>query len=866
MKDGSADIGVKAMQPETVLQKQKSAFGLQSRFLLGLACIFILFCIFIATLIYFHEKRILEEETFRKTELVAAAVESTREYVREVLRPKMYEVLDDETFVIEAMSTSYISRVVMDRFKEHLPEFQYRRVAITARNPDYEANDLERKMIRYFIDQPDADKWYGIVKTEQGRYYMSFRPVRFTGPCFYCHGDPEDAPQTIVDNYGDTLGFHRKPGEVGGVQSVGIPVDFGLRQIMDVAWAAFFAAFLVVFFLYGIIWFFFNKLVVQNLHQLLDIFRDNLRDEQGVRLYEQARSKDEIAEMSVAVQSVARHVREAHGKLEDYAQNLERKVAERTSALENSRKRLREQVAERSLELRTFNAITELVTRSIQLADILPRVLQEVLKVVPAKGAGIYLLDRKLAALRLQCALNGEELDEEISFDPSLCLAMLDRQTLDFEGFIREAAQAHLNRAGSAPGLSKGLKVPLCCHGQVLGVMIFLGINVDEMGPEQHELLYSIGHQIGITIESLQNIASLVESKGLLQSVFDGISDGVVLLDHEHQIRMVNRAFLQRLDIDLDQVLDRPLDGLPLKNYWPSLFSAVDYSFPAGRATERVFETDEGLVYAIRLYPIFADGGTVRNIVCYLMDITEQKQVERSIQQTEKLVALGQLAAGVAHEINNPLGVILCYADILKEEVGEGTGQLRDDVAIIEKHARSCQRIVTDLLNFARGQKMERRPDPINRVIEDVVTMVEQQFSKKRIDFLMELAPDLPELLIDSDRMRQVFLNLVMNASHAIGENGTIRINSRHLAGEKQVQVVVEDNGGGIEPDLLAKIFDPFFTTKPQGTGTGLGLSVSYGIIRDHGGDIRVESRYGEWTRFIITLPAWEEQETELPS
>jgi two-component system, NtrC family, sensor kinase len=456
MKDGSADGGMTAMQPETVPQRQKSAFGLQSRFLLGLACIFTLFCIFIATLIYFHEKRILEEETFRKTELVAAAVESTREYVREVLRPKMYEVLDDETFVIEAMSTSYISRVVMDRFKENLPEFQYRRVAITARNPDYEANDLERKMIRYFIDQPDADKWYGIVKTEQGRYYMSFRPVRFTGPCFYCHGDPEDAPQAIVDNYGDTLGFHRQPGEVGGVQSVAIPVDFGLRQVMDVAWAAFFAAFLVVFFLYGIIWFFFNKLVVQNLHQLLDIFRDNLRDEQGVRLYEQARSKDEIAEMSVAVQSVARHVREAHGKLEDYAQNLERKVAERTSALENSKKRLREQVAERSLELRTFNAITELVTRSVQLADTLPRVLQEVLKVVPAKGAGVYLLDRKLAVLRLQCALNGEELAGEINFDPSLCLSMLDRQALDFEGFIKETARDHLNGTGPGRVLSGG--------------------------------------------------------------------------------------------------------------------------------------------------------------------------------------------------------------------------------------------------------------------------------------------------------------------------------------------------------------------------------------------------------------------------
>jgi len=848
-------------------EKPRGTSSLQSKFLLGLAVIFLCFSVVTSLLIYYYQKRTLEEEAFKQTELVMAAVESVREYVRKVLRPRMYELLpDEEAFVLEAMSTSYVSRVVMDLFRKNLPEFEYRRVAINARNPEYEANELERRMITFFVENQEIPEWKGIVQTAQGRYYMNFRPTRFSQSCLHCHGAPEDAPALIVQDYGPTLGFHRSPDEVGGVQSVGIPVDFGLSKIIKVAWSVLFAALFVVFSLYGVVWYFFNNVVVNNLKQLLEIFRDNLRDEKGVQLYEQARSKDEFDEMSEAVQSVARHLREAHGKLEDYAQNLERKVAERTSALENSKKRLREQIAERSLQLRTFNAITELVTRSVQLADILPRVLQEVLKVVPARGAGIYLLDRKLAVLRLQCALNGEELAGEISFDPSLCLSMLDKQALDFEGFIRETARDQLSGTGPGGVLSRGLSVPLCCHGQVLGVMIFLGINVDEMGPEQHELLFSIGHQIGITIESLQNIASLVESKELLQSVFDGISDGMVLLDHDHQIRMVNRAFLQRLDIGLDHALDRPLDKLPLQNYWPSLFRAVDYSFPDGRATERVFETDEGPVYAIRLYPIFADGGAVRNIVCYLRDITEQKQVERRIQQTEKLVALGQLAAGVAHEINNPLGVILCYADILKEEVGEGAGQLRDDVAVIEKHARSCQRIVTDLLNFARGQKMERRPASINRVIEDVVSMVQQQFAKKRIDFFLELAPDLPELLIDSDRMRQVFLNLVMNASHAIGEEGSIRISSRHLAGESQVQVVVEDNGGGIEPELLVKIFDPFFTTKPQGTGTGLGLSVSYGIIRDHDGDVRAESRYGEWTRFIITLPAGEKQEMEFPS
>jgi signal transduction histidine kinase len=840
---------------ENISEKKQTTFGLQLKFLLGLACIFLFFCTFASGLIYFHQKKALEEETFRKTELVAAAVESTREYVRDVLRPRMYELLDEGTFVIEAMSTSYISRVVMDRFKKNLPEFEYRRVAINARNPEYEANALELKMIRLFNEKPEKTQWHGMVKTERGRLYMSFSPVRFSGPCFRCHGDPESAPHAIVESYGPLHGFHRKPNLVSGVQSVGIPVDFSLKQIMNVAWTFFFAAFLVMFFLYGIIWFFFNRVVVQNLQQLLDIFRDNLRDEKGVRLYQQARSKDEIDEMSVAVQSVARHLHETHKKLEDYAENLENKVADRTRALQNSENRLRQKVAERGLELRTLNTITELITQSVHLTEILPKVLRQTLKVVPASGAGIYFLDREQGMLRLQCRENADELDDKIPFEPALCLPMLEEQSRDFDGFINEAACTHMNQIGSEPAMLKNLNVPLCCRSQVLGVMSFIGANLEEVDAQQHELLFSIGHQIGITIESLQNITRLMQSKELLQSVFDGITDVVVLLDHDRQVKMVNQAFLDRNEVTLEQVLNHQLSKLPLKKNCPFTFCAASLSLSSRKVTVEQVRTEEGTIYEVSLYPIVSDRGTVLNIVCYAKDITEQKHVEQRIQQTEKLFALGQLAAGVAHEINNPLGVILCYADILKQDLEALSAQHCEDIEVIEKHARSCQHIVSDLLNFARSHKADKSLCCLNPVIEEVVAMVKQQFLKNRVDIILELAPDLPESLIGIDRMRQVFLNLLMNSSHAIKENGTIHISSVYHPEDRMVEVIFRDNGDGIAEDVLTKIFDPFFTTKPQGSGTGLGLSVSYGIIRDHGGDIQAKSKPGTETIFIITLP-----------
>jgi len=834
----------------------RNSIGLQSKFLLGLACIFVCFCIIATTLLYLHEKKMLEEEVYHKTELIMAAVESTRGYIREVLRPKMYEVLDnDEAFVLEAMSTSYVSRVVMERFQHKLPSFEYRRVAVNARNPDFEANALEREKIVYFSEHAGENDWHGIVKIGSRHHYMRFRPVRFTASCFRCHGNPDDAPRTIINLYGKRQGFNRKPDVVSGVVSVGVPVNVGMVPIIEVAWKVFCTAFVVVFFLYGTIWFFFNKLIVRDLRGLLEIFRDNLRDEDGVHLYEQARAKDELGELASAVQVVARHLRKTRRQLEDYAKNLEKKVKERTVALQRSETILREQVITRGQELRTLNTISELITRSIHLVDILPNVLEQALKVIPAQGAGIYLLDRKKAMLVLECRENAEVLDEIIPFDPLVCLPFLDEKRLDFDGFIQEAACSQINLTGGKTVLVNNFNVPLCCRGQVLGIMTFVGDELQKVDVQQQELLFAIGHQIGITIESLQNIVRLMNSKELLQSVFDGITDVVILLDPEYRIKMVNKAFLEQHGLELDEILNQSLSDLPLKNSCPFKACKTPLSvLPQSPVVEQVQGQDNN-IYEVTFYPLFSDQGTVHDVVCYTKNITEKKEVERRIQQTEKLVAVGQLAAGVAHEINNPLGVILCYTDLLKENA-TGNEALTNDIKIIERHAENCRRIVADLLDFSRSKKtrIDKQYVSVNEVVDNVLSMVQQQFLKKQIKLIRHLDHSLPPCLLDSSRMQQVLLNLIMNSAQAIGSNGKIVISTG--SGDNNILIEIEDDGPGINKDILNKIFDPFFSTKEPGQGTGLGLSVSYGIIHEHGGDIKVQSSPGQGARFIITMPS----------
>ena len=259
--------------------------------------------------------------------------------------------------------------------------------------------------------------------------------------------------------------------------------------------------------------------------------------------------------------------------------------------------------------------------------------------------------------------------------------------------------------------------------------------------------------------------------------------------------------------------------------------------------------------FLVHYYPIVDEQGDVVSIVRNAKDITAEKRVEQRIQHAEKLAALGQLAGGIAHEINNPLGVILCYADLLKSQLVD-LPQGSKDVGIIEKHAVNCQRIVADLLEFARGQETARQPTDLNPTIEEVVRIVEPQFRRQK---LRNRARPRTGLAPGEDRCEQNEAGLSeSNHECPAGDQwpGPHPHPDAPPAGGRQGSDLFSGITASAFPlEIIDRIFDPFFSTKKTGEGTGLGLSVSYGIVRDHGGDIQVESEPGRWTRFTIELP-----------
>lgn len=837
--------------------KPRGCFSLQQKFLIGVGIIFLGFSLIIAFLIYSYEKSLLEEAAHEKSEMVIAAVEASRNYVQEVLRPKMYELLGHETFILEAMSTSYVGRAVSDRFKDALPDYQIRRVALHARNPVSEPRPVESKLIHYFATHPQQRSWKGIVKIAGQSSFLHSRPVYFSQECLHCHGRPEDAPKALLDLYGRERGFGYKAGDIAGITAVSIPVDVALSKIKDRAFAIFGISFFGLSLLYVGICFFFNRVVVHNLRDLLDIFRHGLRDEKELQLLTEAQAKDEIRELTAGAQVMVAHLRETREQLEDYTGNLEQKVAQRTKALKESRQRLEEKVAARNQELHTLNTIAELITQAMNLTDILPRVLPQTLKLIPARAAALYLLRGNPPCLELQCQENAGQFIQRMPIDAQACHSLQEGEVTDLTSSLLEAACGRMSFFACEEERNC-LNVPLICRGKIMGVMTFVEVDFQEITPERRELLLCVGQQIGITIESLQNVEQLVSSKDLLQSVFDGITDMMVLLDRDLRIKMVNKAYLQHYGMTLVEVLEQPFPstavapGSPLS---PESLKEIFHSQKPRTEEVKTGNGGNGEIFLVHYYPISGDRGEVAGIVGYIKNITTEKRVEQRIQQAEKMAALGQLAGGIAHEINNPLGVILCYADLLKSQLADFP-QGFHDVGTIEKHARNCQRIVADLLKFSRGQETEPQLAQLNSTIEEVVQMVDHQFRRQRCRIDLNLDSHLPQLRFDVDKMKQVFLNLLMNASQASKEGqGLIRISTRHRPETRQVQIVFRDNGTGIPPEIMGRIFDPFFTTKKTGEGTGLGLSVSYGIIKDHGGDIQVESESGQWTRFTIVLP-----------
>jgi len=339
----------------------------------------------------------------------------------------------------------------------------------------------------------------------------------------------------------------------------------------------------------------------------------------------------------------------------------------------------------------------------------------------------------------------------------------------------------------------------------------------------------------------------LGRQRQLLRTILDATPDLVCLLDENHVYLAVNRGFAAFLGRPEKDIVGKSEAGLFPEEEAAGRMAANRAILDSARALQAEVrrKTPDGERWFHEVgVPVRDAAGRAVAVLKTARDVTEVKSIEAQLLQSQKMESLGKLAGGVAHEINTPLGIILGYAQLLQDDVPEG--QVREDLQIIERQAKVCRKIVSDLLGFSRQHESSLGRMDLNASVREVASLVRHTFSLEKVAIDLDLDQGLPQLVGDREKLGQVWMNLLNNARDAMPGGGTIRIRSRRRPAEADgpeagwLELCVADSGQGISPEHLGKIFDPFFSTK--GTGTGRGLSVSFGIVQNHGGRIEVLS------------------------
>jgi PAS domain S-box-containing protein len=457
-----------------------------------------------------------------------------------------------------------------------------------------------------------------------------------------------------------------------------------------------------------------------------------------------------------------------------------------------------------------------------------------------------------------------------LSVPPHIDLAFLSAPRPQPAGhlFFENTHQVPRETPGAQQAIARlDLNYYIPCHAQEKTIAVLgLGKTMkgDFLSSEDMELLETLGGYLGIAIQNGQLYASLQQKvaeyerlKDFNENIVESINVGVMALDMQDRIESWNAQMEVMYAVPRWQTLTQPLKAI----FPPEFIEEFDrMRQDAGIRNLYKFrlKTPAGEVRTVNvaMAPLVTRTFQVIGRLVIMDDITERIDLETQLSQADKLSSIGLLAAGVAHEVNTPLAVISSYTQMLSKQL-QGDAQ---KAALLEKITRQTFRaseIVNNLLNFSRTSGSEIGDVDVNKVIADTLALLEHQFKVAKVEVHNTPEPSLPAIQGNAGRLQQVFLNLFLNAKDAMPGGGMLRIAT--LNGES-VSVCVSDTGSGIAPEHIQRIYDPFFTTKTapregQPRGTGLGLSVTYGIIQEHAGKIRVESHPGQGTTFTLDFP-----------
>jgi PAS domain S-box-containing protein len=392
------------------------------------------------------------------------------------------------------------------------------------------------------------------------------------------------------------------------------------------------------------------------------------------------------------------------------------------------------------------------------------------------------------------------------------------------------------------------LLAPFVARGRVTGAVVIRG-EPGRFGAMSLWLLEGLVSQASIALESARLVDLHDDGRRSWQEVVDAIPPALCIVDRGGRIRRANRAFADLVNAPPASLIGRPWLAFVPPEWAAELQQALEQQ-GAGREVD--LRTGDQ-TYAVTAMPISDTDRTT--LVLLFDDQTERRRLQDQLIQSEKMSAIGQLIAGIAHDLNNPLASVVGFADFLGEMPGVPPA-LREPLTVIREEAERASNIVKNLLGFARKQEHQRRATALGPLLDATFVLLRNQLMAQRVEARIEVEPDLPMPDIDPNQIQQVFFNLLNNAAQAIastGRPGTVVVRARRWLDGVAVDVV--DDGPGMSEAIATQVFEPFFTTKAEGEGTGLGLSISQGIIREHGGRVMLSTEEGRGSTFTVQLP-----------
>ena len=540
-------------------------------------------------------------------------------------------------------------------------------------------------------------------------------------------------------------------------------------------------------------------------------------------------------------------------------------------------------------ELQTINQIADGIARSLELDDVLAGALQCTVGALGVLGGSIRLRE-EATGLFIEKAFVGPSSMHDV------WTRLKDKGLPPSERVIRTRTPLIVDdlrtllpssEAQAVLALST-LTVPILAGDELLGTMTVGAESPGRFELADQRLLGVIAGQIGVAVQNARLHDFVRRGKRDWEQTFDAIADPIAVFDSNGALLRGNKALAVHLSRDVTTLRGATCQEVGFCNGTGA--ACVIARAVAQDASQSEVTLADGQIFSVTTFPV-VDGRNGASVVQVAKNVTEDirgkrrleqmsdelalanarsmaaldrlKSTQAQLLQAEKLSAIGQLVAGVAHELNNPLTSVIGYAQLLEEELdtADATGggaQLAQDLRRIAQESERAAKIVRNLLAFARRQSAERAPQDVADLFSRVMALRSYELRLNGIELVTEFQSALPSVIVDGSQLQQALLNLVLNAEQAMRGRSAkrLQVGTRFDANAGAVELFVKDTGHGIDRANLSRIFDPFFTTRDVGEGTGLGLSICYGIIRDHGGQITVESVVNTGTTFSVLLPA----------